>query len=121
MPTTVTALAERAATAVHELAHLARPAITTLEVQQLGATTGALTDLAAALPQTLRQLQAYLTVSHDPGDTTPKADPARDCLRQAAAVAAHLAAALDAAHQALGDLAETNRNPKPGGSTFDRR
>ncbi len=113
MPTTVTALAERAATAVHELAHLARPAITTLEVQQLGATTGALTDLAAALPQTLRQLQAYLTLSHDPGDTA-KADPARDCLRQAAALAAHLAAALDAAHQALGHLAETDPNQARG-------
>lgn len=122
MPTSVTALAAQAATAVHELAHRTRPAITALHIHQLGATTGALADLVAALGQTLRQLQGYLTVSDgQPGhDPATAADTARASLDQASAIAAYLAATLDTAHQALGDLAETTEN-KAGGSIFNRR
>ena len=43
--------AERAVTAVHELALLTRPAITTLDVSELRTVTGALAELAAGLPQ----------------------------------------------------------------------
>ncbi|HEU4911104.1 MAG TPA: hypothetical protein VFV76_04330 [Actinomycetes bacterium] len=123
MSINVTSLAEQAATAVHKLAHLTRPAITTLDVTDLRATTGALTELAAALPQILNQLSTYL---QEPGDGNTitvgaqGAEPARTSLRHAAVAAAHLAAALDGAHQTLGDLAETTQI-KAGGSIFNRR
>jgi hypothetical protein len=112
---TVAVLAEQAAAAVHQLALLTRPAVTTLDVEQLSATTGALADLAAALPQTLRQLQGYLTDSYNQeGHLAIAVDPASDCLRQAGTVATHLAAVLDAAHQTLGDLAETTETTPRG-------
>ncbi len=120
MPTSVLTVAEQAAAAIHQLAVLTRPQITALDVRQLGATTSALAELVAALPQTLRQLQAYLTITDGSADAATAADPAGACLHQAGTIAAHLAAALDAAHQALGGLAETTETT-PGGSVFSRR
>ena len=108
MPTTAAELATQAATAVHTLAVLSRPAITPLDADELRATTCALAQLTAALPQTLRQLRAYLPAAD--GD----ADPARDGLHQASGLAAHLAAALDTTYQALGDLAETTETNTEG-------
>lgn len=101
-----TDLADTAAAAVHDLALLSRPAITTLDIDDLDHVTAALADLAAALPQTLDQLRRYL-----PGSTGNNAAARLD---QAGAAAAHLAALLDAAHQALGDTAEPTE-PNPGG------
>jgi ABC-type transporter Mla subunit MlaD len=114
----VTALADQAAAAVHELAHLTRPAITTLQVSDLPTLTAALADLAAGLPQTLHQLGRYLpdglTLTDDPRTGDPTLDHAGACLRHAAAAAAHAAGALQAAHQSLGDLAETTQTAPEG-------
>jgi hypothetical protein len=124
MPPDVTAVAEQAVTAAHELARLTRPAITTLDVSELRTLTAALADLAAGLPQTLHQLSRYLhtdgltaTDGQITGDPDTAIGHAAAGLRHAGAAAAHLAAALDAAHQALGDLAE-NTEPTPEGVKF---
>jgi hypothetical protein len=119
MPHSLSTQADRAVTAVHELAHLTRPAITRLDVGDLRTLTGALAELAAGLPQTLNQLGSYLDPADDPtltGDQSRGAavDHARTHLRHAGAAAAHLAAALDTAHQTLGDIAETDREPTKG-------
>jgi hypothetical protein len=121
MTHTVTALADQASAAVHELACLTRPAITALDVHDLRTVTGALAELAAGLPQTLRQLSGYLTADALTAPSGPyTGDPdtavahAHTCLRQAAAAAAHLATALDAAHQTLGELAETTQTGPEG-------
>lgn len=98
-------LAGTAAAAVHDLALLSRPAITTLDIDDLEHVTAALADLAAALPQTLGQLRRYL-----PHGAT--ADRAAASLNQARAAAQHLAGLLDEARQALGDTAgPTKQNP----------
>ena len=83
-------MAETAAKAVRELAHLTRPAITDLNQGDLYDITGTLTDLIAALPQVLTQLAAY-----------PAADAAAECLAHAARIAAELATVLDTTHQTL--------------------
>ncbi len=100
-------LADTAAAAVHDLALLTRPAITTLDTDDLEHVTAALADLAAALPQALDQLRRYLP-------HRPSANPAAARLNQSATTAQHLAALLDHARQALGDTAEPTQ-PDPGG------
>lgn len=125
MPHHATTLADQAVTAAHQLALLTRPAISTLQVSDLRTVTGALAELAAGLPQTLGQLSRYLpaadpsTATDDPvtGAQDTPADHALTCLRHASAAAAHLAAALDAAHQTLADMGETT-NPNFQGVTF---
>jgi hypothetical protein len=125
-PGHVPALADQAATAVHDLVHLTRPAITALEVSDLRLLTAALAELTAALPQLLTQLNSYLPADAPlaapnrqlPDDPHTPGNHARSCLRRARTAAAHLATALEAAHQTLGDLAET---PQPRGSIFNRR
>jgi hypothetical protein len=119
MTTELTDLAEHAAADLHALAALARPAITALDISELRTITGALADLAAGLPQILNQLARYLQTDADsPGHY---ADHPRQGLRDAATPAALLAFTLDAAHQTLGDLAETTTGTKHGGSIFNRR
>jgi enhancing lycopene biosynthesis protein 2 len=127
----LTGLAEQAATALHELARLARPAITPLDISDLRSIAGALAELAAGLPQNLNQLSSYLndtSASTDPTAGAQDTENARNCLRHAGAAAAHLAAALDATHQTLGGLAETTTIKTGGqfstgekGSIFARR
>ena len=117
MTLTVTALADHAAAAVHELARLTRPAITTLQVSDLATLTAALSELAAGLPQTLHQLSGYLPA--DDEDTA--VDHAAACLRHASAAAAHLAAALEAAHAESSATSPKSPKPNPRGSTFNRR
>lgn len=102
-----TDLADTAAAAIHHLAGQTRPGITTLPIADLEHITAALAELAAALPQTLRQLASQL-----PDDEVTGGGHNTACLRHAGAEAAHLATLLDAAHQALGDTAETQTNPK---------
>lgn len=111
-----TALAQQAERVIHDLTVLTRPAITTLTVGDLYTITGALAGLTAALPQTLTQLSRYVSTPAD------SATPYRTCLTlaEATAAASLLAAALEAAHQALGDTAETHQT-NPRGSTFNRR
>ena len=128
MPEAVTTLAAQAAAVVHELAHLTRPAITPLDVSDLRTVTGALAELAAGMPQTLAQLASYLNAADSlavtggqfTGDPQTAVDHARTCLQHAGTGAAHLTAALDAAHQTLGDLAETTET-RSVGSIFNRR
>lgn len=60
--------ANQAASAITKLARTTRPAITTLDTAGLYAITGALADLAAALPQVLTQLTAQLP---DPNQEPP--------------------------------------------------
>lgn len=102
-----TDLADTAATATHHLAGQTRPGITTLPIADLEHITAALAELAAAMPQTLRQL-----ASHLPADEVTGSSHATACLRHAAAEAAHLATLLDTAHQALGNTAEPETNPR---------
>lgn len=92
-------VAERAATAVHDLAHLTRPAITDLTTGDLYDLTGTLTDLVAALPQVPNQLASY-----------PAAHAARDCLTHASRIAIELSAVLDTTHQTLDETVENIRN-----------
>ena len=98
-----TAVANRAAGAVRELATLTRPAVTDLNTGDLYALNGALTELVAALPQVLQQLAGY-----------PAAGDAGACLTQASSIAAHLTAVLDTAHQTLGDTAESIQTDQKG-------
>ena len=110
-------LAQDATRAVHDLAHQTRPAITPLSVGDLYTITTALAELTTALPQVLTQLGQY-------PDQHPQCDDpghrARTTLHHAAATAGHLAAAMHTAHQALGDLAETDQTTARG-SVFNRR
>jgi hypothetical protein len=69
MSHTAATLADQAVTAVHELALLTRPAITPLHVQDVRTVTAALAELAAGLPQTLRQLSQYLDSAETPTAT----------------------------------------------------
>jgi hypothetical protein len=117
---------ERAVTAVHEIAHLTRPAVTSLEVSELRTVTGALAELVAGLPQTLHQLSNYLhatdnLITTDDRLTDPQAavDRARSCLQHSGAVATDLAAALDEAHQTLSEIAEMTESGARG-STIGR-
>ncbi len=94
-----TAVAQRAATALRELAHLTRPAITDLTTSDLHDLTATLTDLFAALPQVLTQLAGY-----------PTAEDARDPLTHASRIAAELVVVLDTTHQTLDNTVENIRN-----------
>ena len=93
-----TVVAERAATAVRELAHLTRPAITDLALSDHYDLTGILSDLVAALPQVLTQLASY-----------PTAGDARGCLAHASHIATELAVVLGTTHQTLGETVENIR------------
>ena len=106
-------LADHAAHTIRQLAHHTRAAITPLTTADLYTTTGALTDLAAALAQTLGQPAAHLP-------TTESGAAAATQLRQARSAAHGPAALTDAAHQTLDEPAEATRN-QPGGSKFNRR
>ena len=101
-----TDLAATAATAVHALALQTRSGITTLSIADLEAVTAALAELAAAIPQTLRQL-----TSHLPSDDASGESQATAYLGHASTQAVRLATLIDAAHQALGNTAEPQTNP----------
>lgn len=100
------AAAERAVDATRDLAHLTRPAITTLNIEDLHALSGALAELAATVPQILTQIRSYL----DPH----AAIDAHTHLTHARRVADEFAAAVHATHQSLGDTAETIRTNHEG-------
>lgn len=74
-------VAERAATAVHDLAHLTRPAITDLTTGDLYDLTGTLTDLVAALPRcrtsspATRPPTPHATASHTPAASPSSSAP----------------------------------------------
>jgi hypothetical protein len=94
-----TVVAQRAVDAVHEMAHLTRPAITHLEAGDLYDLAATLTDLVAALPQILTQLSRYTAAGH-----------AATCLAHASRVATDLAVVLDTTHQTLDQTLENIRN-----------
>jgi|APMI01.1.fsa_nt_gi hypothetical protein len=114
MASAVLTLAATAADTLHELALLTRPAITAMDVNEVAALTAVLAELTAAVPQTLRQLATYLPdqdADHQLNTTRHVID-AQASLRAACAAATHLATALDAAHQTLGNTAETPQGVK---------
>lgn len=84
-----TVLAQTASSAVHDLAHRTRPAITTPTVSNLHTTASALVELTAALPQVLTQLSCYPHPGPCP-ETQDPAHQARAALHRAAATARHL-------------------------------
>lgn len=99
-------VAEQALDAARELAHLTRPAITALNIDDLYALTGALAELVATMPQILTQISGYLD-----------SDAAQDthaCLAHARRAAADLAAAADTTHQTLGNTAESIKTNHEG-------
>jgi hypothetical protein len=95
--------AQAAATAMHDVALLTRPAITDLTIADIYDITAALTDLSAAVGQTLHQLQRYLPA-------TENGQASSTGLHHASVAAARLNTVLDHAHQALGNTAENPEN-----------
>ena len=105
--TSTATIAEPAVAAIHDLARLTRPAITSLDTDEVTTLTQELTSLAAGVCQTLSQLSTYLN------DT----DRARTSMQHAAALAGRLVTALDTAHHDLSDTAET-QDSEPEGVNF---